>query len=567
MRSRLTESQKQRTAPTRRLNVVPLVAILVLGAIGATLVLLFPMDWVRLPKVTVNAENTAFSPNGDGNQDTALVMYSLSTDATVTVNVLDASQSPVRGLVEELPQSAGQHTVVWDGLDRLGQVLPDGEYIVQVNAQATVRNALGNVRLRVDTEPPVIRLANMPEDMQVGAEKRDLLIEGVTDPEATVWLNEGYQPVPVSDSGGFSINYPLKDGANRIELIAVDQAGNQVSIVREIVRLTQPPDIVVTNPPDELWINQQMLSVQGSVPPGIQVRVNDTEAAVDEEGNFNVDVVLEEGENTVRIEAIDAVGNVSVEERLVHLRTRAPELSLTNVQDNMTVREPSLLVAGKTQPLATVQMNGRELAVDSQGGFQGTVDLIEGENILRVEAVDRAGNTAVKVLQLNYAPVEPATGLPGGVQTVLAVTGAGMVGVIVLWLISGLWQRPLSLVLKTTRPSISPDFDGRLEPAVVVFELSRPAKVTAEVWDTANRHVATVFARQRRDRGEHLLVWDGRDAEGRFVSPAGYEIEVNATTLFSTVSGSTRVWVEEGRRAPAWDRVRRQEGQYGRAET
>lgn len=62
------------------------------------------------------------------------------------------------------------------------------------------------------------------------------------------------------------------------------------------------------------------------------------------------------------------------------------------------MREPSLLVAGKTDPLATAWLNGRELAVDSQGGFQGVVDLIEGENVIRVEAVDRAGNTTVLVL-------------------------------------------------------------------------------------------------------------------------------------------------------------------------
>jgi flagellar hook assembly protein FlgD len=556
MKTQLTHSNRHRSVPVRRVNIVPLLAILAIGGIGATLVLLFPMDWVSTPSVAVSVERSAISPNGDGNLDTVPVMYSLSTDAAVTVDVLDKTRSLVRVLVEETPQASGQHTVVWDGFDRLGQVLPDGEYFVRVTAQATVRSSASTVQVDLDTQPPVIRLANLPEDVQVGGDKSELLIEGVTDPDATVWLNGWLQPLDVSESGGFSVLYKLQEGANRIELVAVDEAGNQASIVREITLLTQPPNIVVLNPPDGLWINEQMLSVQGAVPAGVQVRVNQTEADVDAEGNFNVDVVLEEGENIVHIEAVDAVGNASVEERRVHLRTRPPAISLTTVQEGMVVREPSLLVVGQAEPHTTIWLNGRELAVDSQGGFQGLVDLIEGENVIRVEAVDRAGNTAVLVREVTYASSSATTSLPPAVRTVLAISGAGLAGIVVLWLVSGLWQRPLSLVLRVTRPTLSPGIDGRLEPAVVVFEISRPATVTAEVWDMASQHVDTVFHRQRRDQGEHLLVWDGRNLEGRVVSPGPYEVEVMASTLFTTVSGSTRVWIEEGPLRPAWEQAR-----------
>ncbi|MDY7076944.1 MAG: FlgD immunoglobulin-like domain containing protein, partial [Chloroflexota bacterium] len=134
-------------------------------------------------------------------------------------------------------------------------------------------------------------------------------------------------------------------------------------------------------------------------------------------------------------------------------------------------------------------------------------------------------------------------------------------GVIALWLISGLWQRPLSLVLRVTRATLSPGADGRLEPAVVVFEISRPATVTAEVWDMSNRHVVTVFNRQRRTKGEHLLVWDGIDATGQ-VAPAGaYEVEVSASTMFTTASSSTRLSVEEMVSRPAWERLDARRGQ------
>ncbi|MEE8390236.1 MAG: FlgD immunoglobulin-like domain containing protein [Anaerolineae bacterium] len=561
MKTQLTQSNRRRSVPVRRINIVPLLAILVVAAIGITLTLLFPMEWARTPNVTVSAETGAISPNGDGNLDTVPVMYSLSEDATVTVEVLDAGRSVVRVLMEEELQATGQHTTIWDGLDRLGQVLPDGKYFVRITAQATLRSAASTVQVDVDTQAPIIRLANLPEDTQVGGDTSELLIEGVTDPDATVWLNDWFQSLEVSDEGSFSVVYSLLEGVNRIELVAVDDAGNQASIVREITLLTEPPDIVVLNPPDGLWINVRMLSVQGAVPSGIRVRVNQTEANVDEEGNFNVDIVLDEGENIVRIEAIDAVENVSVEERRVYLDTQPPALSLTSVRDGMTVREPSLLVVGQTVPQTNVWLNGRELVVDSQGGFQGLVELIEGENIVRVEAMDRAGNKSVLVREVAYSSEPARATLPPAVRNVLAVSGASIAGVVILWIISGIWQRPLSLMLRTTRSTLYPGADGRLEPAVVVFETSRPATVTAEVWDVSNRHVATVFRRQRRSQGEHLLVWDGRNDEGQIAPAGAYEIEVSANTMFTTVSSSTRLSIEERTLRPALERVDQHYGQ------
>ncbi len=565
MKTELTQSSKSRqsrSTPVRRFNIIPLLAILAIGAIGATLVFLFPMDWVRTPNVTVSAEHSAISPNEDGNLDSVPIVYSLSTDAAVTVEVLDSNRSLVRKLIEETDQAAGQHTLVWDGLDRMGQVLPDGKYFVRVAGKATVLNAASTVQVDVDTKPPLIRLANMPEDTEVGGDDRELRIEGVTDPGATVWLNEQFHPLEVNESGGFSTDYTLQEGVNRIELVAVDEAGNQSSIVREITLRTEPPTIEVLNPPKNLWINEQMLSVQGKVSPGVELRVNQKKAEINEEGEFNVDVVLEEGENVIRVEATDNVGNVSVEERRVYLRTRPPSLSMTTVQEGMTVREPSLLVVGQTEPQTSVRLNGREVTVDSQGGFQGLVELVEGENIIRAEAVDRAGNTAVVVREVTYATGQPTnTSLPSPVRAILAATGAILAGIVMLWLASGIWQRPLSLELRAARSTLTGDLQagGWRDPAVIIFELSRPATVTAEVWNAGNQRVDTVFQRQRRDQGEHLIVWDGLDNEGQIAPPGSYEVQVSASTMFTTVSGATRVVVEEEPPRPTWERTREQQ--------
>jgi len=56
------------------------------------------------------------------------------------------------------------------------------------------------------------------------------------------------------------------------------------------------------------------------------------------------------------------------------------------------------------------------------------------------------------------------------------------------------------------------------------------------------------------------LIWDGRDVGGRIAPPGAYEVEVSASTLFTTVSSSTHVWIEEGLPRPVWEEVRRRGG-------
>jgi spore coat protein A len=58
-------------------------------------------------------------------------------------------------------------------------------------------------------------------------------------------------------------------------------------------------------------------------------------------------------------------------------------------------------------------------------------------------------------------------------------------------------------------------------PVHLVFSLSKPARVSAEIEDVGGRHVATVAAR-RVEGGAHELVWDGRIASGASAAPGIY---------------------------------------------
>jgi len=59
--------------------------------------------------------------------------YSLPEEASVTINILNASEHSVM-TINPGEQLAGEYGLVWDGLDSDGIRLPDGEYTYQVSA-------------------------------------------------------------------------------------------------------------------------------------------------------------------------------------------------------------------------------------------------------------------------------------------------------------------------------------------------------------------------------------------------------------------------------------------------
>src|SRR5215510_14601465 len=60
--------------------------------------------------------------------DTYEINYPLSQASNVSVAVYNADGNLVREILRAVPQDAGKHTLIWDGLDREGKGVPPGEY-------------------------------------------------------------------------------------------------------------------------------------------------------------------------------------------------------------------------------------------------------------------------------------------------------------------------------------------------------------------------------------------------------------------------------------------------------
>ena len=90
------------------------------------------------------------TPNGDGIGEETTVSYSLSTRATLEVDVLDSSARVVRSLVSGQAYRSGSPSVVWNGRDSAGKRVRDGVYRVRVTATSPGQDAGKSRRLVVD---------------------------------------------------------------------------------------------------------------------------------------------------------------------------------------------------------------------------------------------------------------------------------------------------------------------------------------------------------------------------------------------------------------------------------
>jgi flagellar hook assembly protein FlgD len=104
---------------------------------------------------------SAFSPDGDGAQDSTAVTFTLSEDSPSTAVVVYASDSVtvVDTLLAAGPQTAGDHTVFWSGTDLLGQDVAEGLYLIYLTARGTVANDTAlTLPVSVDNTPPNLQI-------------------------------------------------------------------------------------------------------------------------------------------------------------------------------------------------------------------------------------------------------------------------------------------------------------------------------------------------------------------------------------------------------------------------
>ena len=108
-------------------------------------------------------------------------------------------------------------------------------------------------------------------------------------------------------------------------------------------------------------------------------------------------LTAEDGKYLVKVTILFGLAKKTIETRID--RT-SPEISLNNVTDNMLTNARSIELSGTiNEEVSRLTINGNEVVCNSLS-FSNTVNLVEGDNPIRISALDLHGNEAVKHLTI-----------------------------------------------------------------------------------------------------------------------------------------------------------------------
>jgi len=133
------------------------------------------------------------------------------------------------------------------------------------------------------------------------------------------------------------------------------------------------------------------------------------ETVIDNDGEFVfTSVHLREGENEIYAIARDDQGNESNDSRtwFITLDTTAPLIRIDSPTKGQKFfdKDSPINVSGITEKGASLTVNGRFVMAKSDGGFETSLNLSEGDNEIEVISVDDAGNETRQALIVNYTP-------------------------------------------------------------------------------------------------------------------------------------------------------------------
>jgi len=300
----------------------------------------------------------------------------------VTIDGTDISSSCVRGTSSAMcatpPLTTGQH-----------------------NAHASIRDLAGNLTedsasldLVVDLASPVLNLLS-PQD---GALVRStpLTVTGSISDDGEVSLLT-VNGSPVTPSGGnFTTQVDLKEGANAIQVLAADSTGKQALAQAVIVLDTHPPALTVESPQPGSLTNSDTIRVEGQASDenGIaRVELGGAELAL-EGGRFSQVIPVQNGANSITIQAVDRAGNSAVSELTV-TRFNLPEVTITSPTDLSWIAATTVTVTGTVSPgVSAVTLNGIPASLSGTNFSVSGVPLLEGGNLLTASAVDAQGHVA-----------------------------------------------------------------------------------------------------------------------------------------------------------------------------
>ncbi len=358
-----------------------------------------------------------------GNSGTANVIVNLDTVLPVpvitgpTANAyLNTPEVLVTGTVNEpiIQASVNTGTAAINpdqtGFSRSGVTLAEGSNTIT----ATVTDRAGNsgsasISITLDTIAPVVQITSHQTGRFVNTQK--VTTTGTVSETVTSVMVNGFAAVVNQDNTWSLADLSLVEGENIITINATDRAGNIGTATLTLIMDSLPPAVQVTSPVHNSYVNTATVTVSGTVkeanPDGFWI--NDTAREL-VNGSFSVSgFSLTQGINVIRVKAKDKAGNESTASVFVTLDTTPPTVTLTSPVSGSIMNNATTTITGTVnEPVASVTINGQAAQVSGTGFTLANFTLVEGDNTITAEAVDRAGNSGGATAEVTLDTQAPA---------------------------------------------------------------------------------------------------------------------------------------------------------------
>jgi len=300
--------------------------------------------------------------------------------------------------------------------------LVEGSNFVDIMANDGAENE-GHIyhTLLLDTQPPQVSISHPAEGTTNAA---SVVVGGdASDPTGIASVKVNGKTVTLNGDA-FETTVDLAEGANSIQALALDNAGNASSAVLSVTRFVVPT-IVVTTPSDLSVVSSATISVRGNVANAVSVDVNGIAASVSG-STFSADnVPLAQGRTVITATARTASGHVAAQSIFVYRDAIPPTVSIAYPLESGTLYAPSVTVSGMVDDIAIgtvnsaqarVSVNGLQAEVANRAFVVRNVPLVPGANTLTVTATDQAGNgvTTTRHVTFDATSNEPRISVASG---------------------------------------------------------------------------------------------------------------------------------------------------------
>lgn len=189
----------------------------------------------------------------------------------------------------------------------------------------------------ITNNKPTIKFNVTDDDSGVDGNSITLNIDGTN-------YTSGIAKTAITD--GYSCTYTpsdaLDDGEHTIYVTATDNDGNTATSAFVAITVdTNPPEIIVVTPTDNLVTNKASVTVTGQTndktSSPVTLKINGTTVTVQSDGSFSHTVSLNAGTNTITIVATDAAGKTTTVTRTVLRDDSAPVINSVTVSPNPVV--------------------------------------------------------------------------------------------------------------------------------------------------------------------------------------------------------------------------------------